>query len=444
MEKVDALIKARWIIPVEPDCTVRENWGVAVRNGRIVELGPVTELNARFDAANVIDRPGHALFPGLVNAHTHAAMTLLRGLANDVPLMTWLTKHIWPAGKRWMSAEFVEHGTELAVAEMLLGGTTTFNDMYFFPEVAGRVAASRGIRAVIGMIVVEFANPWADDAQACIRQGLQFRDEYKGHPLVSTAFAPHAPYSVSDESLTKVRRLADELEVPIHMHVHETRDEIDESLKAHGIRPLGRLDRLGLVSPLLTAVHATQLEDNEFERLADAGASVVHCPESNLKLASGFCQAARIAEAGINLAIGTDGAASNNDLDMISEMRTAALLAKGVAGDPSAMGAADTLTAATLGGARALGLAEEIGSIAPGKWADLCCVNLDRPASQPVFDALAQLVYTATREQVSDVWVAGRQVVSESRLTTLEAAPAIACAATWQERIARNEPKDKQ
>ncbi len=444
MEKVDALIKARWIIPVEPDCSVRENWALAVRNGRIEALGPATELSARFDAAVVVDRPQHVLLPGLVNAHTHAAMTLLRGLANDVPLMTWLRKHVWPAEQRWMSAEFVEHGTELAVAEMLLGGTTTFNDMYFFPEVAARVAASRGIRAVVGMIVVEFANPWADDAQSCIRQGLQLRDEYKGHPLVSTAFAPHAPYSVSDESLTKVRRLADELDVPVHMHVHETCDEIDESMEAHGVRPLERLDRLGLVSPLLTAVHVTQLQDDEFERLADAGASVVHCPESNLKLASGFCQAARLAGAGINLAIGTDGAASNNDLDMLGEMRTAALLAKGVSGDPAALGAGATLTAATLGGARALGLAEETGSLAPGKWADLCCVDLDRPASQPVYNALAQLVYTATRDQVSDVWVAGRQVVSQARLTTLEAAPAIACAANWQERIARAEHEVQQ
>ncbi len=436
MEKVDALIKARWTIPVEPDCSVREHWAVAVRNGRIAAIGPADELESLFEAAAVVNRPGHLLIPGFVNAHTHAAMTLLRGLSNDVPLMAWLKEHVWPAEQRWMSAEFVEHGTELAVAEMLLGGTTTFNDMYFFPEVAARVAARRGMRAVIGMIVVEFPNPWADDAQACLRQGLRLRDEYKGHPLVSTAFAPHAPYSVGDESLAKIRRLADELDVPVHMHVHETRDEVAESLNQHGCRPLERLDRLGLVSPLLGAVHMTQLEDSELERIADAGVSVLHCPESNLKLASGFCPVARLVDRGVNLAIGTDGAASNNDLDMLGEMRSAALLAKGVAQDPGALGAGAALTAATLGGARALGLAEDTGSLVPGKWADLCCVDLGRPATQPVYDALAQLVYAACRDQVSDVWVAGRDVVREGRLTTLEAGPAIAEARDWQKRIA--------
>ena len=437
MEKVDALIKAQWTIPVEPDCSALENWAVAVRNGRIAALGPAEDMESRYRAESVVNRPGHLLIPGLVNAHTHAAMTLLRGLANDVPLMTWLKKHVWPAEQRWMSAEFVEHGTELAVAEMLLGGTTTFNDMYFFPEVSARVAARRGIRAVIGMIVVEFSNSWADDARACIRQGLRLRDEYKGHPLVNTAFAPHAPYSVSDESLSKVRRLADELDVPIHMHVHETREEIQESLENFGCRPLERLDRLGLVSPLLAAVHMTQLDDGEAERVADAGVSVVHCPESNLKLASGFCPVAQLAALGVNVAIGTDGAASNNDLDMLGEMRSAALLAKGVASDPAALGAGAALTAATLGGARALGLAADTGSITPGKWADLCCVDLGHPATQPVYDALSQLVYASSRDQVSDVWVAGREVVRERRLMTMEAGPAITEAQAWRDRIAR-------
>jgi 5-methylthioadenosine/S-adenosylhomocysteine deaminase len=442
MEKVDALIKAQWTIPVEPDCTAREHWAVAVRNGRIAAVGPAGELESRFQAGTVANRPGHLLIPGLINAHTHAAMTLLRGLANDVSLMAWLTEHVWPAEQRWMSAEFVEHGTELAVAEMLLGGTTTFNDMYFFPEVAARVAARRGIRAVIGMIVVEFSTPWADDAQACIRQGLRLRDEYKGHPLVSTAFAPHAPYSVSDDSLSKIRRLADELDVPVHMHVHETGQEISDSLEKYGCRPLARLDRLGLVSPLLGAVHMTQLEDGEAQRLADAGVSVLHCPESNLKLASGFCPVARLAALGVNLALGTDGAASNNDLDMLGEMRSAALLAKGVASDPAAWSAGAALTAATLGGARALGLAADTGSITEGKWADLCCIDLGHPATQPVYDALAQLVYASSRDQVTDVWVAGREVVRNGRLTTLEAGPTIADAQAWRDRIARADRKE--
>ena len=435
MEKVDTLIKARWVAPVVPACGVLEHHAVAISQGRIVAVLPNDEAEARFAAAEVVERPGHLLIPGLVNAHTHAAMVLLRGLADDLPLMSWLQDHIWPAEQRWMSAEFVEHGSELAMAEMLLGGTTTFNDMYFFPEVVARSAARIGMRACVGMILIKFPTVWASDPADYLRKGLALRDEYKGHPLISTAFAPHAPYTVEDEYLVKIRRLADELEVPVHTHVHETADEVLGSVVDCGDRPLGRLDRLGLVSPMLMAVHMTQLEDTEIARIAAAGASVVHCPESNLKLASGFCPVAKLLDAGVNVCLGTDGAASNNDLDMLGEMRTAALLAKGVAGRADAVTAEQVLAMATINGARALGLADQIGSVERGKWADLCCVDLKRPATWPVYDPVAQLVYAGCRDQVEDVWVAGRRMVADGRLTRIDDTAIIARAGEWRDRI---------
>ncbi len=435
MEKVDTLIKARWVAPVIPRGAVLADHAVAIRQGRIVGVLAAAEAETRFRADEVVDRPGHLLIPGLVNAHTHAAMALLRGLADDLPLMDWLQLHIWPAEQRWMSAEFVEHGTELAIAEMLLGGTTTVNDMYFFPEVVARVAARIGMRACVGMIMIKFPTVWASEPAEYLRKGLAMRDEYKGHPLITTSFAPHAPYTVDDEQLETIRRLADELEVPVHTHVHETADEVLGSVVDCGSRPLARLDRLGLVSPMLMAVHMTQLEPEEIARVAAAGASVVHCPESNLKLASGFCPVAQLLEAGVNVCIGTDGAASNNDLDMLGEMRSAALLAKGVAGRADALSAAQALEMATLNGARALGLAEETGSIEAGKWADLCCVDLARPASWPVYDPIAQLVYAAGRDQVEDVWVAGRRLVAERQLTRMDEAAIVARATEWRNRI---------
>jgi 5-methylthioadenosine/S-adenosylhomocysteine deaminase len=435
MEKVDTLIKARWVAPVVPRGAVLADHAVAIRQGRIVGVLAAAEAETRFRADEVVDRPGHLLIPGLVNAHTHAAMALLRGLADDLPLMDWLQLHIWPAEQRWMSSEFVEHGTELAIAEMLLGGTTTVNDMYFFPEVVARVAARIGMRACVGMIMIKFPTVWASEPAEYLRKGLAMRDEYKGHPLITTSFAPHAPYTVDDEQLETIRRLADELEVPVHTHVHETADEVLGSVVDCGSRPLARLDRLGLVSPMLMAVHMTQLEPEEIARVAAAGASVVHCPESNLKLASGFCPVAELLEAGVNVCLGTDGAASNNDLDMLGEMRSAALLAKGVAGRADALSAAQALEMATLNGARALGLAEETGSIEAGKWADLCCVDLARPASWPVYDPIAQLVYAAGRDQVEDVWVAGRRLVAERQLTRMDEAAIVARATEWRNRI---------
>lgn len=439
MEEADLLISPRWVIPVEPHGAVLEGHAVAVSNGRIVAVLPAGEAAQRFPLAEVVERPSHVLMPGLINAHTHAAMTLFRGLADDLPLQQWLGEHIWPAEQRWASAEFVRDGAELAIVEMLRGGTTCLNDMYFFPDQTAQVAADAGIRAVVGMIVIDQPTPWASTVDEYFDKGLAVHDQFRGHPLVRTAFAPHAPYTVGDDTLRRLRTLADELDVQVHMHLHETAHEVSAAETERGQRPLARLAELGLVSPALAAVHMTQLTADEVAMLANAGASVVHCPESNLKLASGFCPVADLLAAGVNVALGTDGAASNNDLDMFGEMRTAALLGKSVAGDPAAVSAADALTMATLGGARALGLADETGSLVAGKAADMICVDLAHPATQPVYHPVSQVVYAATRDQVSDVWVAGEALLADGELTRSQATDAVARAAGWRERVARTD-----
>ncbi|MEW8042878.1 MAG: TRZ/ATZ family hydrolase [gamma proteobacterium symbiont of Phacoides pectinatus] len=433
---IDTLIHARWIIPVAPDNRVLEDYSLAVQGGRILELLPTEEARDKYAPAHEHELTRHALIPGLINAHTHAGMSLLRGLADDLPLMTWLNDHIWPAEKRWVNEEFVADGTRLAIAEMIRGGTTCFNDMYFFPDVTARVASAAGMRAVLGLILIDFPSAWAGDADEYLHRGIRVHDDFRGNTLITTAFAPHAPYSVSDAPLERVRTLADELEIPIHMHVHETAHEVTEAEQRDGRRPLRRLGELGLLSSSLTAVHMTQLTEDEIGALAESGASVVHCPESNLKLASGFCPVTRLLAAGVNVALGTDGAASNNDLDMFSEMRTAALLAKGLSADPGSVPAATALRMTTLNGAMALGIADQTGSLEAGKAADIVAVDLGGVETQPLYHPVSQLVYATGRDRVSDVWVAGRQLLNGRELTTLDREKILARTADWNHRIA--------
>ncbi|HEY3644955.1 MAG TPA: TRZ/ATZ family hydrolase [Gammaproteobacteria bacterium] len=436
MQTVETLVHARWMIPVEPAGRVLEHHSLAIAHGRIVALLPTAEAKFQFSAPEEINLFHHALIPGLVNAHTHAAMTLLRGLADDLPLMRWLQDHIWPAEHRWVNADFVRDGTELALAEMLRGGTTCFGDMYFFPEVTAQVARQAGMRAVLGLIVFDFPSPWGSGPEEYLAKGLALRDQHKNEPLLSFVFAPHAPYTVSDPWLRKLQTLAAELDLPVHTHVHETAGEVEDSLKQHGKRPIARLMELGLFTDALLAAHMTQLDDAEIAEGARNGINVVHCPSSNLKLASGFCPVAKLIKAGVNVAIGTDGAASNNTLDMFGEMKSAALLAKGVSGDPTAVPAATALSMATLNGAKALGLGGDLGSLTPGKWADLCAVDMDHAGTRPVHDIISTLVYATDRSQVSDVWVAGRRLLQEGRLTQLDQAALIKRAEAWRERIA--------
>lgn len=435
-QSIDLLIEARWVVPVEPHAVVLENHAVAIDGERIVALLPIDEARAVYAPRERVELGEHALIPGLVNSHTHNPMTLLRGLADDLPLMVWLQQHIWPAEARVIGPEFVRDGVELAVAEMLRGGTTCANENYFFPDVIGATYRKLGFRAVVGLPVIQFPTAWANSQDEYFARAGEVHDSFRGDPLVSTAFAPHAPYTVSDESFERIRLQSDQLDIPVHLHLHETAHEIEEEKKKSGLRPFQRLQRLGLVNDRLIAVHMTQVTEGEIAACASAGVSVVHCPESNLKLASGFCPAEQFRRAGANLAIGTDGCASNNDLDMFGEMRTAAQLAKAVAQDAAAFDAAFALRAATLNGARAIGLEARIGSIEPGKQADLAAVRLSDLETQPLFHVASQLVYACSRQQVTDVWIAGHRKLAARELIDMDTAAILARARAWRERIA--------
>ncbi len=393
----DILIEAGWVIPVEPNGVV------------------------------LVD---HAI------AHTHNPMTLMRGVADDLPLMQWLTEHIWPIEAAVIGPQFVADGVELAIAEMLRGGTTCCNDNYFFPDVAAATYRKRGFRALVGLPIIDFPTAWAKSQDEYFDRAGEVHDLYRRDALVRTCYAPHAPYTVCDASFERIRVLSDQLDVPVHCHVHETAQEVADATRQHGVRPMTRLDRLGLVNDRLIAVHMTQLTDAEIALCATRGVSVVHCPESNLKLASGFCRVEDLRRAGVTLALGTDGCASNNDLDMFGELRTAALLAKGVAQDASALDAASALRMATLGGAMAMGFGDRIGSIEPGKRADLVCIDMDRIETQPLYEAISQVVYATGRQHVTDVWIDGRAKLRDGALVGTDTSALIANARQWRERIA--------
>jgi len=435
MQTIDILIDAGWIIPVEPADCVMEDCSIAIHHGRIVEILPSTDAAEKYNANTHHHMPGHLLTAGFINTHTHAAMSLMRGLADDLPLMDWLQNHIWPAESAWMSEDFVRDGCELAIAEMLRSGTTCFNDMYFFPDITARVARDAGIRAVVGLIVLDFPTVWAATANEYIEKGLQLNDQLHGEELIRTAFAPHAPYTVSDQPLQQVQTLVNELDLPIHIHLHEIESEITKSIEQFGVRPIERLNQLGLLSPNLIAVHMTQLQQQEIELLAENGVHIVHCPQSNLKLASGFCPVDQLQNAGVNVALGTDGAASNNDLDMGNEMQTAALLAKAVSGNAGSLPAANALEMATINGARALGLDHLIGSLLPGKSADIIAIDMNTIETQPLYNLDSQLVYANSRDKITDVWVNGQHLLNQRELTTLDTTAILTKANNWQQKI---------
>jgi len=434
-EDIDLLIRPEWIIPIEPAGVTLSGHALAVRDRRILALLPDEEALQRYRPQQTLDLPGQVVLPGLVNLHTHAAMSLLRGYADDLPLMRWLGERIWPAESRHAGPDFVRDGTLLACAEMLRGGITTFNDMYFFPDAAAEAARRIGMRAVLGIVVIEFPTRYAADADDYLAKGLATRDALTDDPLLSFCLAPHAPYTVADKTFRNIATLAGQLEIPVHVHLHETAHEIEESLKQHGVRPIERLRRLGLLGPQLIAVHAVHLDPAEIALLAREACHVAHCPTSNLKLGSGIPPMAAIEAHGLNFGLGTDGAASNNRLDLFHEMRHAALLAKGVSGNAEVLDAHRTLEAATLGGARALGLDRRIGSLLPGKAADLCAVRLDEWLIQPCFDPASHLVYVAGREQVTHTWVEGKLVMSNGVPTQIGISELLDVAGLWHTRL---------
>ncbi|HEY1326153.1 MAG TPA: TRZ/ATZ family hydrolase [Casimicrobiaceae bacterium] len=430
---VDLRIDATWIVRVEP-AGVLVDHAVIVDGGRIVDIVALTDT-VRYAPRRQLSLPHHVLMPGLVNAHTHAAMTLLRGVADDVPLTPWLTEHIWPREARFVSADFVYDGTLLGAAEMLRGGITCANDMYFHPAAAARAYETAGMRALIGVPILDFPTPYAADADAYLQQGLAARDAFKDAPRLRFALAPHAPYTVGDATWHKVVMYAGQLELPIETHVAETRAEVDEARAQTGVSPLARLAKLGATGPDFIAIHAVHVDDADMELLATHGCHVVHCPASNMKLASGIAPVAALRARGINVALGTDGAASNNRLDVFEEMRLASLLAKVISGDAGALPAADIVHMATLGGARALGMSDEIGSLAPGKQADIVAVDLSSPQALPVYDPVSHLVNVAGRAEVAHVWVAGFALVTDGRLASLDTEALTARARAWQARL---------
>jgi 5-methylthioadenosine/S-adenosylhomocysteine deaminase len=432
----DLLIHPEWILTMEaPGETLRDR-AVAVRDGRIVALPPVAELGA-WEAGEHLRLPGHALLPGLVNTHGHAAMSLLRGFADDLPLMPWLQEHIWPAESAHVSREFVRDGTRLAAAEMLLSGTTTFSDMYFFPEEVAAVASATGLRCQVAGPVFDMPSAWGSGTDEYISKTLALHDACKSRERVSVAFGPHSPYMVTEAGLVKIATYAAELDMPVHIHLHETAAEVLSAVEANGERPIDTLHRLGLLGPRTQCVHMTDVGRQDIELLAQTGAHVVHCPHSNMKLASGTCPVSDLLEAGVNVALGSDGAASNNRLNLFGEMHSAALLAKLRGADPALLNACQTLQMATLGGARALGLDEQIGSIRTGKFADLIAVDLSGPATQPVYNVASQLVYACCGSEVTHSWVAGQALLRERELLTLDLADTLGRVDAWRARIQR-------
>ena len=432
---VDLRIDARWIVPVEPAGVLTDHT-LIIDGGRIVALARSGDADRDYDARERVTLRDHVLIPGLVNAHTHSAMTLLRGVADDVPLKPWLEREIWPREAKFVAPDFVHDGTLLGAAEMLRGGITSCNDMYFYPDASARAYEQSGMRAMIGMPILDFPTPYAADADAYIARGLAARDAFKHAARLTFSLAPHAPYTVSDATWTTIVMFARQLDLAIQTHVAETKSEVDDARASTHESPLARLDRLGATGPLFIAIHAVYLDGSDIDRLATQRCHVVHCPGSNMKLASGIAPVSGLVTRGINVALGTDGAASNNRLDLFGEMRLASLLAKVTTGDAAAIPAATALRMATLNGAAALGLDDEIGSLEIGKQADMTAVRIADVATLPMYDPISHLVNAAGREHVTDVWIAGERIVDDGELTTIDIAALCARANAWQQRIA--------
>jgi 5-methylthioadenosine/S-adenosylhomocysteine deaminase len=435
MHPVDTLVHARWVLPVEPDNGALAHHAVAIHDGRIVAVLPSEQAAARFPARETLERPHHVLLPGLVNAHTHAALALLRGRAGHLPLGRWLRAADGPLDHHWADPEFILDGTELAAAEMLRGGVTCYADRPLWPDVAARGAAAAHMRVSIGLPVSEEPTPWAAGADECIDRGMTLRDQYRGDPLVTMHLAPPPAHAATDATLVRVRRLADELDLPVLMAVHDSAWAVEQCVAVHRCRPLARLAQLGLASPQLVALHLSEVDPAEIDQLAACGAAVVHCPESGMKLATGTTPVARLLQRGVRVALGTDGAAANNDLDLLAEARLAGLLSAGVAGTPGDLVAHDLLRMATLEGARVLGLGELTGSLLPGKWADLCCLDLRAARSWPVHDPATAVVFAASSQQVTDTWVAGRRLLADGRLTDIDETALLDRADAWRARF---------
>lgn len=435
MQPVDHIIHAKWIIPCEGKTDFLTDHALIIKDGKILAILPGDEATKQYQAKNTEKYLHHAIIPGLINAHTHIGMNLFRGLADDLALMDWLNHHIWPAERQWVSDELVYDASQLAIAEMIRSGSTCFNDMYFFLQATAKAAETAGVRAHIGITVIDFPTAWAKDPDEYLSKGIEFYQAYQNHPLVTATMAPHAIYTVKENTLTKVKEVAEKYDLKINMHIQETADEVNQSLKETGLRPIKRLHDIDFISPRLIAVHMTQIDEEDMEILQRTKPNIVHCPESNMKLASGICPVTQLKKAGINVALGTDSVASNNDLDMVSEMRSAAFLAKLSTRNPTSLPANDVLCMSTIDGAKALGVDHLTGSLIAGKAADFAVIDLDQIETQPLYHPASQIVYAASRQQVTDVWVNGKQLMKNRKLTTLDEEELLKKAKIWRGKI---------
>lgn len=431
----DIRINARWLIPIEPAGMVLEHQAVIIQGARIAAVLPVGQADCEFRTRETIDLPHHVVMPGLINMHGHGAMSLFRGMADDLPLMTWLNDHIWPAEGRFVSEQFIADGTQLAMAEMLRTGTTTFSDMYFFPEIVAQMAHDAGMRAQVCFPLLDFPTIWGTGPDEYLSKGEALIDTWKGDDYIMPAIGPHAPYTVSDSPLAEAVALSERTGARMQIHLHETEFEITEAIEKQEKRPIERLAELGALGERTQCVHMTQVSDSDIALLADTGAHVIHCPESNLKLASGLCPVQKLKKSGVNLAIGTDGAASNNDLDLFGESRTAAMIAKVAANDAAALSAHETLQMATLNGAKALGREHELGSLVAGKLADIIAVDLSDPFIQPVYDPASHLVYSNHGRAVTHSWINGIPQVQDGKLTRIDVPDLMLRVKSWAEKI---------
>ncbi len=436
--EVDLLISAKWLATVDSDNTLLKDHTVVVNQGIIVDILPTISVAEKFIAKTAVELPNQLLIPGLINAHGHAGMALFRGYADDLPLMTWLNDHMWPAESAHVSHEFVHDGSQLAIAEMIKSGTTCFADMYFFPKATIEAAKKAGIRAYIAPPVFDFPSNWKNGSQAYIDAITKLALEQQNpgsNELITIAFGPHAPYTVSDNTFEAILTANQNLQLGVHIHVHETEAEVEQSIKQHGLRPLQRLKNLGVLSPKTQCVHMTQICDKDIEILKETATSVIHCPRSNMKLASGQTPIQLMRENGIPTGLGTDSAASNNSLNMISEMTQAALLAKVTANNAEALSAEQALQLATIDSAKALGLGHKIGSIEIGKQADITAVDLSKIAQQPVYSPLSSLVYSESSQSVSNVWINGKQLLENGCLTTVDESAVLSKTQQWREKL---------
>lgn len=433
-------IEAKWLIPINKNnpnykTKVIKDTAIVIEDQLIKDILPIEHARKKYQNLPKKQLQNHAVMPGFINSHTHAPMNLLKGYADDLPLMTWLNDHIWPIENEFFSDEFAYDGALLAICEMLKSGTTCFNDMYFYSSSIAKAAHNLGIRANIGTHVFDFPSNWAKNIDEYLNKCLEVVTEYKNSDLINPVVCPHAPYTVSDESFKKVINFANKYNLPIGCHLHETMDEINQSLKEFKTRPIDRLNKLGVLDQNLHAIHMVHLNYEEMAVIANKNISIAHCPESNAKLASGFCKIKELLEYNINIGLGTDGAASNNDLDMLGEIRTAALIAKNSAQDPTILPDYQALELATINSAQLMGLENKVGSLTIGNEADIIAIDLSDYSSQPVYNPISSIVYTASRQQITDVWVKGIPKVEDGNLIAIDKSKIQDIIDKWQDRI---------